>query len=82
LPLGTVRQKAGKTIQAWAFEGDVDPTRAKSNLFPMHTSTGWRQAPEIDRYGWFSAADARQKLNPAQAAFVDRLEAALSEPTD
>ena len=34
--------------------------------------------PEIDRAGWFGLDAAREKLNPAQAAFVDRLEALLA----
>jgi predicted NUDIX family NTP pyrophosphohydrolase len=70
LPLGTIRQKAGKTVHAWAFEGDADPQKTKSN--PARGGF-----PEIDRCEWFSAVDAKQKLNPAQAAFVDRLEMAL-----
>jgi len=72
LPLGTIRQKAGKTVHAWAFEGDADAANVKSNLVQG-------SFPEIDRCAWFSPAEARQKLNPAQAAFVDRLEAALRE---
>ena len=72
LPLGTIRQKAGKTVHAWAFEGDADPAQVKSNLVRD-------SFPEIDRCAWFSPSEAREKLNPAQAAFVDRLEAALRE---
>jgi predicted NUDIX family NTP pyrophosphohydrolase len=33
--------------------------------------------PEVDRAEWFGLAEAREKLNPAQAAFIDRLEALL-----
>jgi len=33
--------------------------------------------PEIDRCAWLDAADAKAKMNPAQAELVDRLEAAL-----
>jgi predicted NUDIX family NTP pyrophosphohydrolase len=75
LPLGSVRQKAGKTVHAWAFEGDADPAQLKSNSVQG-------TFPEIDRCEWFSAADARKKLNPAQAAFVGRLEAALRTEAD
>jgi len=78
LPLGSVRQKAGKVVHAWAALGDADPTQLKSNLV---TAPDGRQAfAEIDRYGWFGIEEARQKLNPAQAEFVDRLIAALREP--
>src|SRR5262245_2789403 len=72
LPLGFVRQKSGTIVHAWAFEGDADPDQVKSN--PVEGNRGF---PEIDRCQWFSAADARKQLNPAQAAFVDRLEATL-----
>lgn len=77
LPLGAVRQKAGKVIHAWAFEGDADSALAKSNMVPMPVGKGWRQFPEVDRCEWFRPSEARQKLNPAQAEFIERLEASL-----
>jgi predicted NUDIX family NTP pyrophosphohydrolase len=80
LPLGAVRQKAGKLIHAWAFEGDADPSAIQSNFVPMPTGGGRRQFAEIDRCDWFASAEAKQKLNPAQAEFVDRLSAALAGP--
>ena len=79
LPLGTVRQKAGKLIHAWAWEGDADPERVVSNTIAVRTGGGWRQVPEIDRCGWFTPDEARSKLNPAQAQFVDRLTALLEQ---
>jgi predicted NUDIX family NTP pyrophosphohydrolase len=76
LPLGTIRQKAGKVVHAWAFAGDADPSQIKSNTtrveFPR-SSGRWLTVPEIDRAAWFEAKTARQKLNPAQAELVDRL---------
>jgi predicted NUDIX family NTP pyrophosphohydrolase len=66
----------GKTVHAWAFAGDADPAQVTSNQVPGE----WGFA-EIDRCEWFRAADARQKLNPAQAELVDRLEAALGGRT-
>jgi predicted NUDIX family NTP pyrophosphohydrolase len=80
LPLGSVKQKAGKTIHAWAWEGDADPTCAKSNTMRLEWPRGsgrWVEFPEVDRCAWFTPVEARAKLNPAQAEFVDRLEAAL-----
>ena len=80
LPLGSVRQKAGKTIHAWAWEGDADPDCATSNLTRVEWPSGsgrWHTFPEVDRCGWFTPAEAREKLNLAQATFVDRLEAVL-----
>ena len=80
LPLSSIRQKAGKVVHAWAFEGDAGPSQVRSNTVPMPTGKGWRQFPEIDRCGWFNADDARRKLNPAQAELIDRLEALLAQP--
>ena len=81
LPLGSVRQKAGKLIYAWAWEGDADPAQLTSNLMRTEWPRGsgrWLRFPEVDRCAWFDPQTAREKLNPAQAAFVDRLEARLA----
>jgi predicted NUDIX family NTP pyrophosphohydrolase len=81
LALGSVRQKAGKLIYAWAWEGDADPARLTSNLMQIEWPRGsgrWLRFPEVDRCDWFGLQSAREKLNPAQAAFIDRLEAQLS----
>ena len=75
--LGTVRQKAGKLIHAWAWEGNADPTLARSNTFKVELPRGsgrWIEVPEVDRCEWFSLATAREKLNPAQVEFLVRLE--------
>ena len=80
LPLGSVRQKAGKVIHAWAWEGDADPAGVTSNPTRVEWPRGsgrWLTFPEVDRCGWFAPPAAREKLNPAQAEFIDRLEAAL-----
>jgi len=80
LPLGSVKQKAGKVVHAWAFEGDVDPAAIKSNMTQVEMPRGsgrWMTVPEIDRCQWFDLATAAVKINPAQAAFIDRLKAAL-----
>lgn len=80
IPLGNVRQKAGKVVCAWAWEGDADPGRVTSNTMKTEWPRGsgrWLTFPEVDRCAWFSAGRAREKLNPAQAELVDRLEDAL-----
>ncbi len=85
LPLGEVRTPTGKRIVAWAAEGDLDPAQATSNTFemPWPPGSGRRQAfPEIDRVAWVSPTEARRLLHAAQAAFVDRLEAALTETAE
>jgi predicted NUDIX family NTP pyrophosphohydrolase len=81
IPLGEIRQKAGKVVHAWACEGELDPAAARSNVMSVEwpPKSGKRVTfPEVDRYGWFDPATARMKLNPAQAVFIDRLEAALA----
>jgi predicted NUDIX family NTP pyrophosphohydrolase len=80
LPLGTVRQKAGKLIYAWACAGEADPAQLKSNLMRAEWPYGsgrWVSFPEVDRFGWFAPAEARVKLNPAQVELVERLAALL-----
>jgi len=80
LYLGETRLRSGKTVFAWAIEGDLDPAIAVSNTFEIEwppRSGRTQEFPEVDRVAWFDLASARRKLNPAQAAFVDRLEGAL-----
>ena len=79
--LGGVRQKAGKLVYAWAFEGDCDPAACTSNTFEMEwpvRSGKWVSFPEIDRAEFFSPEEARKKINPAQRVFLDRLTAMVA----
>lgn len=82
LDLGEITLKSGKTVRAWAVEGDLDPELAHSNEFdiewPPRTGRLMR-IPEVDRVAWFPFAEARKRFHPAQAAFVDRLEAQLAD---
>jgi predicted NUDIX family NTP pyrophosphohydrolase len=74
--LGEVRQKSGKLVRAWALEGDIDATAAHSNTFTIEwppRSGRMQEFPEVDRAEWFGLDAAREKINPAQAAFLDRL---------
>lgn len=76
IDLGEVRQKGGKRVHAWAAEADFDPAALCSNTFKVQwppRSGKEREFPEVDRAEWFSPEEAREKLIPAQAAFVDRL---------
>lgn len=81
LDLGEVRMRSGKTVRAWAIEGDLDP----SKLHSLEVEVEWPPrtgrmvvVPEIDRLLWARPMEARRRLNPAQAAFVDRLLALLA----
>jgi predicted NUDIX family NTP pyrophosphohydrolase len=74
--LGVVRQKNRKEVRAFYGEGDVDVATVASNTFVMEwpPRSGREQVfPEIDRAEWFPVDEAREKLNPAQAEFLDRL---------
>jgi len=79
-PLGEVRQRSGKRVSAWSFEGDLDPDLLESNLFEMEwppRSGQLRFFPEVDRIAWYALDAARAKLIPAQLPFLDRLADAL-----
>ncbi len=82
IELGSIKQKGGKTVHAWAFEGDLPSSfKLKSNTFEMEwppRSGKLKEFPEIDRAEFFTEEIARQKLKPAQVPFLDRLRAALS----
>jgi predicted NUDIX family NTP pyrophosphohydrolase len=74
--LGSITQKSGKVVSCWAAEADFDPAKVDSNLFEMEwpPHSGQRQEfPEVDRAEWFHPETAKAKINPAQAALVDRL---------
>jgi predicted NUDIX family NTP pyrophosphohydrolase len=76
IELGSVRQRAGKTVEAWAAEADFDPASLASNTFAMEwppRSGNQQEFPEVDRAEWFDLATAREKLIPAQAELLDRL---------
>jgi predicted NUDIX family NTP pyrophosphohydrolase len=75
-PLGSVTQKAGKVVHAWAVEGDCDPAAVRSNTYKVEwppRSGRWREFPEVDRAGWFGLDEARAKINSAQAELLDRV---------
>jgi len=79
-PLGEVVQPGRKVVTAFAFEGDFDPTRLKSNMFELEwppRSGRKAQFPEVDRAAWFSPAAAREKILVGQRDFIDRLIATL-----
>lgn len=76
LDLGEVRQRAGKRVRAWGCEGDLDAASCRSNPVTMEWPRGSGRNltfPEVDRCEWFGLQEARSKINPAQAVFLDRL---------
>jgi predicted NUDIX family NTP pyrophosphohydrolase len=83
IELGSVRQRAGKVVDAWGAEGDFDPTALDSNTFEMEwppRSGREVEFPEVDRADWFDLEAARRKLLPAQSEFLDRLLEHLGRP--
>jgi predicted NUDIX family NTP pyrophosphohydrolase len=83
ISLGSVKQKGGKTVHAWAFEGDLPANfKLASNTFEMEwpPRSGRTQTfPEIDRAEFLSIEEAKRKINSAQIAFLERLGDALKK---
>ena len=75
--LKPIKQKGGKIVHAWAFEGECDPGTIKSNTFkiewPPHSGRQ-QEFPEIDRAEWFDLATAREKIKAGQEELIDELE--------
>ncbi len=81
IELGSVKHKSGKTVSAWAFEGDCDPRNVKSNTFPVEwppRSGRQKEFPEIDRAEFFGIVQAREKMHPAEFEFFLRLQKLLA----
>jgi predicted NUDIX family NTP pyrophosphohydrolase len=80
LDLGWIKQKGGKIVTAWAFEGDCDPDRLTSNLCEVEwpPKSGRRiEIPEVDRGAWFSVDEAKERIKETQIPLVERLAMAL-----
>jgi predicted NUDIX family NTP pyrophosphohydrolase len=81
LPLGEVRQSAGKRVVAWALHADLDPATVRSNTFAMEwppRSGRQQEFPEIDRAEWFGLAAARRRVVKGQVPLLDALEQKLA----
>ena len=75
-PLTPVKQRGGKIVQAWAFEGDCQAETLRSTTFSLEwpPGSGQRQDfPEVDRAAWFGLNDAKRKILSGQAALLDEL---------
>jgi predicted NUDIX family NTP pyrophosphohydrolase len=81
IELGSIVQKGGKVVHAWAVEGDLDPAGARSNEIEIEwppRSGRRKRFPEIDRVEWFGPIEARRRIKPTQAPLIDRLEEVLA----
>lgn len=75
LELGSVLQRSGKLVEAWAAEADFDPAAQRSVTFTIEwppRSGGVEEFPEVDRVEWFEPELARRKILPAQAPLLER----------
>jgi predicted NUDIX family NTP pyrophosphohydrolase len=77
IELSPVKQKSGKIVYAWALEGNIDASAIKCETF---VNIEWpprsgkvQSIPEVDKGEWFSTDEAKQKINPSQAALIDEL---------
>ena len=81
IELGSIKQKGGKTVHAWASAGDLeDDFKLSANTFEMEwppRSAKMKAFPEVDQARFFSLEEARKKINPAQGVFLDRLSESL-----
>jgi predicted NUDIX family NTP pyrophosphohydrolase len=80
ISLGDLKQPGGKMVSAWAFEGDCDPKKLKSNTFMLEwppRSGRQIEVPEVDQGCWYSIEDARSRLLSGQRTFLDRLLASV-----
>jgi len=78
--LGSIRQKSGKIVTAWAFEGDCDPEKLTSNTCVIEwppRSGKHIEIPEVDRGRWFNADEAREHIREEQEKLLDNLYAAF-----
>ncbi len=85
LALGSVRQKSGKLVHAWAFEADFDTAALKSNGFELEwpPRSGRRaRFPEVDRAAWLDPKAAQSKINPAQIPLLEALERQLGRRSE
>jgi predicted NUDIX family NTP pyrophosphohydrolase len=76
ITLTPVKQKAGKLIYTWAIQGNIDSEKITSNTFKIQwppKSGKWVDLPEVDKAGWFSIEESKQKINPAQIPLIDEL---------
>jgi predicted NUDIX family NTP pyrophosphohydrolase len=82
VPLGSVKHKSGKTVTAWALEGDCDPASLRSNTFTLEwppRSGKRREFPEVDRAAFFTVEEAKGKIHPDEFELIVRLQELLKK---
>ncbi|HKX91997.1 MAG TPA: NUDIX domain-containing protein [Sphingomicrobium sp.] len=79
-PLTRIRQAGGKYVEAFAVEGDLDPSAVRSNSFEVQwppRSGRLQRFPEVAAARWMTVAEARRLMLPSQLPLLDALEAKL-----
>jgi predicted NUDIX family NTP pyrophosphohydrolase len=83
IALGSIKQKGGKIVHAWALEDDLPSDfELRSNEFEIEwpPRSGKRSRfPEVDDARFFSTAEAREKIKAAQFPLIERLLAHLEQ---
>jgi predicted NUDIX family NTP pyrophosphohydrolase len=77
LELGSVYHKSGKRVVAWAFRGDGDPGKLRSNTLLLEwppKSGKFKEFPEIDRADFFTVGTAAKKMHAVEFELLQRLE--------
>ena len=80
LDLGSIKQKSGKIVTAWAFEGDCDPAKLVSNTCEIEwppRSGRSLEIPEVDRGRWFDIDEARKYIRSEQERLLDSLQSGI-----
>jgi predicted NUDIX family NTP pyrophosphohydrolase len=78
--LGSIKQKSGKIVTAWAFEGDCDPNKLISNTCEIEwppRSGRHLEISEVDRGRWFNIDEARRYIRSEQEKLLDNLRTVL-----
>jgi predicted NUDIX family NTP pyrophosphohydrolase len=74
--IGTVKQKGGKVVHAWAFAGTWDPeTGITCNNFSLEwpPRSGKKvEFPEVDKARWMDHTEATTLIIPEQILFLER----------
>jgi predicted NUDIX family NTP pyrophosphohydrolase len=81
--LTPIKQKGGKVVSSWFFQGDCNPESVRSNNFSLEwpsKSGKFVEFPEIDRAAWYTIQEAREKILKGQTPFLDELLGILRLP--
>lgn len=81
IALGSIKQKSGKIVHVWAFEGDL-PKNFVFKSIPWDVewppkSGRIQKFPELDKGQFFGMSEAKEFIIPAQVEMLERLEKLL-----